>query len=155
MFEFCCQLVRVIGENLGLSYYEINTYLFLMVQPIIYIGLGIMLCMLFLKLLNVAPSPQMFVFYGACFLIALVQCFVFAHVVHLGFILDPSEYCKLAMNDMVTLGHSVGVSYEDVNYIIFMLLFLAITLGDAFILFAGYCKYTQYKKMKYELLHVA
>ncbi len=39
-FRLCIEIVRKFGEMLGWNYYETNTYLFLVAQPIIYIVLG-------------------------------------------------------------------------------------------------------------------
>jgi len=45
-FRLCIEIVRKFGEWLGWNYYETNTYLFLVAQPIIYILLGLLTAIL-------------------------------------------------------------------------------------------------------------
>ena len=43
IFDFCCQAVSWFAKLCGSTYYEMNTYLFIVVQPLVYVLLSLVI----------------------------------------------------------------------------------------------------------------
>ena len=117
MFEICCKIMSVLGNFIGLSYGEINVLVFLYIEPIIFLLLGLLLIRR-----NTLLGASELVFWGIVFSLMKVHY----PISDLGF--------NLIYTDLYALADYCNVSYVTINYVLFILLPIYMTFTHITIL---------------------
>lgn len=118
-FRLFIEIVRKFGEMLGWNYYETNTYLFLVAQPIIYIVLGLLTAVLNVYVvIKYKPSTVWTIVFVVIAIVGLEHSWYWWNefaVNTLPFLDNPTQLAK----DVIKLLWQEGKTcdgYETVNY---------------------------------------
>lgn len=125
IFKSCCGIVYLIGSVFSLNYHETNTYLFLYIQPILCWILTFILLITVLKKVwnNLTMSRALLTLVVAPYFVIITAGL--NKIAHHYWSLSASEACKLAMREMHDMAN-YGMSYQEINIMLFIVLFLII-----------------------------
>lgn len=119
LFDICCQIVSILSRWLGCTYHEMNTYLFIWLQPAL-----VLLTSLILMFIAVWGCMKRF---SVARLLTTIFTFIYTIVCLLGSIIlwyhyriPAHEAGQRAIEEMTQLSEQTGVSYEWINYILFV-----------------------------------
>ena len=104
-FSKCCELMQLLGDCTGYSYGEINVLVFLYIEPIIFILLGLLLIRR-----NPLSGVTELMFWGIVFYLMAEH-----------YPISDSGF-NLIYTDLHTLADYCKVSYITINYLLFILL---------------------------------
>ena len=137
-FKSCCGIVYLTGSAFGLNYHETNTYLFLYLQPIL---CGILtLILLIVALIKVWKKFTSSRILMAAFIVPYFITITAGinKIAHHYWVLNATDACKLAMREMRDMAN-YGMSYEEINIMLFVVLFILIIGVD--LIGLAICKY--------------
>ena len=125
IFDFCCQLVSWFAKLCGCTYYEMNTYLFIVAQPLIYVLLSLVILFYAAKWLK---NGKRWVFFAALgYAIFNVLCFC---LIQYHYRMDADSAARICIKEMYDIQDQYGIPYELNNFILFVFAFLAIVAFD-------------------------
>ncbi|GEM_PF-979387 len=126
IFQICCDIIRALSYTFGITYEEMNTYLFIYAQPmILIISFVIVIGTILSKLLKKVSILKIFLlglFGTAGFLYTLATLAVWKRYS----VLSAHDTCVLSYKDLETLGKITGLGYIGINLFLFIVLFLII-----------------------------
>lgn len=123
IFQICCDVIRVFSSFFGTSYEEMNTILFIYLQPsLLLASFVIVVGIISFKLLKELSIFKLFllVLFGAGGLIYATATIVIWKRYSL---LSMHDTCVLAYDDLETLGEISGMGYIGVNLFLFIIFF--------------------------------
>lgn len=137
-FALCCSMVSCVGKLVGWNYYEANTYIFLIGQPIIYILLG-----LYTAYRNIRSAIKYKTYWGPVWVtiavVALLGCLWWGCVAaeSISSPLSAEELCKKDMEWMRSWSRTQS-DYEHINYLRFIYPFIAVIIVNILALLPQY-----------------
>ena len=133
LFELCCRMVDVFGHIFGMTYYEANTFLFLRLQPIMYLLFSAYLSYLCYNNLRRGKSFLLLFYFVMsilwCIPWIILCCFVFIH-----YSMDWDSAARLCIDEMMKIQHVYGVDYGLQNFIYFIFTFIMVMGIDVVLL---------------------
>lgn len=123
IFQICCDIIRALSNFWGITYEEMNTYLFIYAQPILSIlSFVTTISIITSKLLKKVSMLNLFnlVLFGMGGLVYTITTFV---VWKRYSVLSAHDTCILAYKDLETLGKMTGMGYIGINFFLFIILF--------------------------------
>lgn len=149
IFKSCCGIVYLIALAFGLNYYEMNTYLFLYAEPLIcFLTAIIMVLVVYKKLWNFWSWQRILLALVSTGYLFTISCGLFRIAGHY-WSLNAEDACKLAMREMQNMA-VYGLSYEQINIMLFIVLFLLILTINIGVIFL--CKRYLKGKSKHDFL---
>ena len=119
IFRMCIDIVDKFGKMVGWNYYETNTYLFLVAQPVIYMVLGLVTAALNLHVtIKYRPSVVITVILSAMAVIGLWHsCYWWNEFATntLPFLDNPTQLAEDVIKQMWQEGKTTD-GYERINY---------------------------------------
>ena len=125
IFDFCCQAVSWFAKLCGSTYYEMNTYLFIVVQPLVYVLLSLVILYYAAKWLKKGKHRFFFAALGYAFFNVLCFCMIQYH-----YRMDADSAARICIKEMYEIQDLYGIPYELTNFILFVVAFLAIVAFD-------------------------
>ena len=126
IFQICCNIIRYLSDIFGITYEELNTYLFIYIEPLlVMISFAIVIGIIITKLLKKASilTFLLLAFFGIGGLVYMAATlFVWKRYS----VLSAHDTCVMAYNDLETLGKTTGMCYVGINLFLFIILFLTI-----------------------------
>jgi hypothetical protein len=128
IFKLCIDIVDKFGKLFGWNYYETNTYLFLVAQPVIYVILGLITAALNLHVtIKYKPSVMFTIILSVIAVIGLWHSYYWWNNFStntLPFLDNPTQLAKDVIKQMWQEGKTPE-GYERINYQRYVFYFLA------------------------------
>ena len=121
IFQICCEILRALSGVFGFTYEEMNTILFIYVQPIlILISFAIVISVILAKLFKHVSILKLFliVLFGMGGLMYSLTTFV---VWNRYSALSLHDTCVLAYDDLKAPGGMTGMGYVGINLFLFII----------------------------------
>ena len=122
IFQECCNLMSYLSSHLGVTYGYLNMLFFYIVQPIIYI------LILLWEIFILWRRTQNKIIRGGLILAVLTLMFL-GYGLYTNYIgADLTALCRVKIDSMTVFAHSLGISYELFNVVVFIGFFLGVCL---------------------------
>ena len=120
IFQECCNLMSYLSSHLGVTYGYLNMLFFYIVQPLIYILL------LFWQILILwRQNPNKLIRGGLVLAVLLLLILGYGLCTdYLG--ANLTALCRVKIDSMTLFAHSLGISYQLFNVVVFIGLFLGV-----------------------------
>lgn len=125
IFDFCCQAVSWFAKLCGCTYYEMNTYLFIVAQPLIYVLLSLVILYYAAQWLRKGKRLVFFTALGYTIFNVLCFCLIQYH-----YRMDADSAARICIKELYEIQDKYGIPYELTNFVLFVFLFLAIVAFD-------------------------
>ena len=125
IFDFCCQAVSWFAKLCGCTYYEMNTYLFIVAQPLIYVLLSLVIFYYAAQWLRKGKRLVFFTALGYAIFNVLCFCLIQYH-----YRMDADSAARICIKEMYKIQDQYGIPYELTNFVLFVFAFLAIVAFD-------------------------
>ncbi|MBP3227857.1 MAG: hypothetical protein J6M53_03615 [Bacteroidaceae bacterium] len=132
LFKFCCGVMEVIAVLSGRTYEEVNSIAFIYAEPAIVTFTAALPLLYLIYRLYRRRTPTRFALTGAAAVYFLPHAFGLMKLwQHYDMSLQAA--CELAYKDLEWLGETTGLGYQAVNILLFIVLFLFLTLLNIFL----------------------
>ena len=141
LFRLCCGIITAISYVTGYSYEEVNTFLFIYLEPFILLVTGCMITYYGIKYRKSIVNKIILglsIIYNTVFIVIIGSIWRFYSQ------FDMQTACERAYIDLDTLGRITGLGYVNVNLFLFIVLFLAILFFHIFVIIFQKISYKKY-----------
>ena len=140
IFYLCCGLIRVVSYLTGYSYEEVNTFLFIYLQPAILMVSGWLITVFAIKYYSHSTFNKFALLISPVYNLAftIVVAAIWKHYLQF----NMQAACERAYIDLDTLGRITGLGYVNINILLFIVLFLLILVFHIAVL---YCQKKCYR----------